>query len=355
MRSLAALSICLVLTGCAATPAERASSGPFGTATPRPARSDTASPSPVAAPGTATPGPSAVAADALAARVDAADIRPHLAALQAIADANGGHRSEGSPGFTASVTYLVTQLEAAGYAVAVLPFAYRNGGADRHSVNVIAERPSPAADEVLVLGAHLDSVAAGPGINDNGSGVMTLLALAEALTEFARPARTVRFAFWGAEESGQHGSQAYVAGLEATELRRIAAYLNFDMLGSPNHVRFVYADAGAPVGSDAITDLFARHFATRGLAWEPIDLGGKTDHWPFAAAGIPTGGLFSGGIEPKTDAQAAGHGGTAGVPSDACSHRSCDALANVADQPLDEMADAIAAVLVTLAGNQAAR
>jgi len=355
MRILVALSICLVLTGCAATPAERASSGPFGTATSGPARSDTASPSPAAAPGTATPGPSAVAADALAARVDAAHIRPHLAALQAIADAHGGHRVDGSPGFTASVAYLVTQLEAAGYAVAVLPFVYRNGGADRESVNVVAEHPGLAADEVLVLGAHLDSVAVGPGINDNGSGVMTLLAMAEALTEFAPAPRSVRFAFWGAEESGQHGSQAYVAGLEATELSRITAYLNFDMLGSPNHVRFVYADAGAPVGSDAITDLFSGHFAMRGLAWESIDLGGKTDHWPFAAAGIPTGGLFSGGIEPKTNAQATGHGGTAGVPADACSHRSCDTLANVADRPLDEMADAIATVLVTLASNQVAR
>jgi aminopeptidase S len=355
MRSLVALSICLVLTGCAATPAESASSGPFGTATPGPGGSDAASASPAAAPSPTLPGPPALAAAPLAARVDAADIRPHLVELQAIADAHGGHRVDGSPGLAASVTYVVTRLEAAGYRVATLPFGYRSGAAEHSSFNVVAERPGLAADEVLVLGAHLDSVAVGPGINDNGSGVMTLLAMAEALTEFAPPARTVRFAFWGAEESGQHGSQAYVAGLEATELRRIAAYLNFDMLGSPNHVRFVYADAGAPVGSDAITDLFAGHFATRGLAWEPIDLGGKTDHWPFAAAGIPTGGLFSGGIEPKTDAQAAGHGGTAGVPSDACSHRSCDALANVADQPLDEMADAIAAVLVTLAGNQAAR
>ena len=350
-----ALSICLVLAGCAATPAESASSVPFRTATPGHGRSDTAAPSPAAAPGTTPPGPAALAAAALAARVNGADIRAHLAELQAIADAHGGHRVDGSPGFTASVTYLVTQLEAAGYVVAVLPFVYRNGGADRHSVNVVAERPGPTVDEVLVLGAHLDSVAVGPGINDNGSGVMTLLALAVALTEFAPPARTVRFAFWGAEESGQHGSQAYVAGLGATALSQIVAYVNFDMLGSPNHVRFVYADADAPAGSDAITDLFAGHFAMRGLAWEPIDLGGKTDHWPFAAAGIPTGGLFSGGIEPKTDAQAAGHGGTAGVPSDACSHRSCDTLANVADQPLDEMADAIATALVTLAGNQAAR
>ena len=200
-----------------------------------------------------------------------------------------------------------------------------------------------------MLGAHLDSVAAGPGINDDGSGVATLLVIAERLTDLPAPSRTIRLAFWGAEEGGPHGSRAYIDALSPTERARIRAYLNFDMLGSPNPIRFVYAEAIAADGSEELTALFTAYFDGEGLAWAPIDLEGDSDHGPFIDAGIPTGGLFSGGIEPKTDAQAAVFSGTAGEPADPCSHRACDTIANVNDAILAEMADAIAHVVATLA------
>ena len=246
------------------------------------------------------------------------------------------------------MAYVAAQLEAAGYDVARQSFDV----AGTTSTNLVAERQG-GGDELLIVGAHLDSVIAGPGINDNGSGVATLLVIAEQLAELPVPHRSIRFAFWGAEEGGPFGSQAYVDGLAPDERDRIVAYLNFDMLGSPNFIRFVYAEAAAPAGSDELTSLFTSYFESAGLAWEPINLEGHADHGAFTAVGIPTGGLFSGGREPKTDAQAAAFGGTAGAPADPCSDVACDTIANLSDVALDQMSDAVAHAVATLAGSSA--
>ena len=216
------------------------------------------------------------------------------------------------------------------------------------STNLLVERAG-ASDEMVMLGAHVDSVVAGPGINDNGTGVATLLVLAERLVESPGPDRTIRLAFWGAEEGGPFGSQVYVDRLAPAQRERIVAYLNFDMLGSPNFIRFVYAEPAAAPGSTELTSLFASYFEGLGLTWEPIDLTGHADHGAFKSVGIPTGGLFSGGREPKTDAQAAAFGGTAGAPADPCSDAACDTIDNVNEVILDQMADAVAHAVATLA------
>ena len=271
------------------------------------------------------------------------DVRAHLDELQRIADGNGGNRATGTTGFDASVEYVAGQLIGVGYEVTRQPFTV----GDVTSVNLIVERAG-TDPEVLMLGAHLDSVEAGPGINDNGTGVGTLLVIAERMAELPSPGRTVRIAFWGAEEGGPHGSPAYVAALSATELARIGSYLNFDMLGSPNPIRFVYAEAGAVEGSEAITALFAAHFDGEGLPWAPIDLAGHSDHGAFTDAGIPTGGLFSGGREPMTAEQAAAFGGRPGEPADPCSDQACDTINNLNEAILEEMADAVAHAVATL-------
>jgi aminopeptidase S len=271
-------------------------------------------------------------------------MRIHLEALQAIADAQGGTRATGTPGFDASVAYVAERLEQVGYDVDLQEFPVGDGS----SVNLIVERTG-AGGTVVMLGAHLDSVLAGPGINDNGSGVAALLVVAEQLAALPAPQRPIRIAFWGAEEGGPHGSSTHVDALSAADRDRIGAYLNFDMLGSPNFIRFVYDEPSAAPGSAALTSLFAQQFEDQGLTWEPIDLAGHSDHAAFASAGIPTGGLFSGGSELKTDAQAAAFGGTAGAPADPCSDVACDTLGNINDLVLDQMADAIAHVLMTLA------
>lgn len=84
----------------------------------------------------------------------------------------------------------------------------------REASNVVADTRRGKADNVVVLGAHNDSVTDGPGINDDGSGVATLLETAKQINKLGGKLRNrVRFAFWGAEEEGLLGSQHYVDAL----------------------------------------------------------------------------------------------------------------------------------------------
>lgn len=221
--------------------------------------------------------------------------------------------------------------------------------------NVLADTGSGNDGNVVMVGAHLDSVGAGPGINDNGSGSAAILEVAEQMKK-VKPANTVRFAWWSAEESGLVGSRFYVNSLSAAQRDDIALYLNFDMIGSPNYVRYVYDGSGdvgpaGPAGSAAIEDLFAGFYAARGLAFEPTAFDGRSDYGPFIAAGvdIPAGGLFTGAEGIKTAAQATTYGGTAGAPYDPCYHASCDTYANNNDTVLDLNADAVAFATLTYA------
>ena len=189
--------------------------------------------------------------------------------------------------------------------------------------SIIGELTGSQPDKVIMLGAHLDSVIDGPGINDNGSGVAGLLEIARALSG-SHPRATVRLAFWSGEELGLHGSFRYVTGLSQRDRAAIVAYLNADMVGSPNGFAGVYDEPGAPAGSDSIRDLFSAAVARTGATPAPIDVGRGSDHFAFAQAGIPTGGVFSGAWEPVSMAQASTSGATAGLPADPCYHRPCD-------------------------------
>jgi Zn-dependent M28 family amino/carboxypeptidase len=141
-------------------------------------------------------------------------------------------------------------------------------------VNVIAGSSRGRKGRTIVVGAHLDSVEEGPGINDNGSGSSAILEIAEEIAQLPRdPRNRLRFAFWGAEEAGLVGSTAYVNELVANgQIGQIEANLNFDMVGSPNFVRFVYdgdlsdsapPPSGAPAGSAQIEQLFLRATSAR--------------------------------------------------------------------------------------------
>jgi aminopeptidase S len=198
-------------------------------------------------------------------------------------------------------------------------------------------------------------VGAGPGINDNGSGAAAVLEV--ALT--AGPARQhLRFAWWGGEEQGLLGSTAYVGALPAADRKAIAGYLNVDMIGSPNAGYFVYdgddsdrQGAGAgPAGSAAIETALVTAFGRLGVATEGTDFDGRSDYGPFVAAGIPSGGTFTGAEGVKTPAQAAKWGGTAGQPYDRCYHSACDTTANVDPRALERNARALAAAVRALAG-----
>lgn len=225
--------------------------------------------------------------------------------------------------------------------------------------NVIAETPSGRDDRVVMAGAHLDSVPAGPGINDNGSGSAALLEIALQMHELGiEPRNTVRFAWWGAEEAGLIGSQSYVDSLTPREQKDISLYLNFDMIASPNFARFIYdGDGGAfgiegPNGSDSIEGVFEDYFASQGLATEPTAFDGRSDYDAFISAGIPAGGLFTGAEGAKTEEQVGLYGGLAtfdagdgpeAVSYDPCYHAACDSLdvLAVGDDDLDALYTAL--------------
>jgi Zn-dependent M28 family amino/carboxypeptidase len=226
----------------------------------------------------------------------------------------------------------------------------------RETVNVIAESPGGRDDRVVVVGAHLDSVPAGPGIQDNGSGSAAILEIALQMAELEiEPRNKVRFAWWSAEESGLLGSQFYVDNLSKREIKDIALNLNFDMIGSPNFVRFVYDGDGSatplagPNGSGNIEDVFLDYFASEGLATEPTAFDGRSDYGPFIAVGIPAGGLFTGAEGIKTTEQAAIYGGTAGDQYDPCYHLACDTSDNISLTALDQNSDAAAHAVLTFA------
>lgn len=215
--------------------------------------------------------------------------------------------------------------------------------------NVIAELADGDPDNVVMVGAHLDSVQRGPGINDNGSGSAAILEVALQMAK-VKPTNKLRFAWWGGEESGLIGSTAYVNGLSAGEKEKIALYLNFDMVGSPNYVFFVYdgdnsdgvgAPAG-PEGSEAIEKVFESFYNLRGLPFKGTDFSGRSDYGPFIANGIPAGGLFTGAEGIKTAAEVALWGGTAGAQYDPCYHLACDTFNNNNSVALDANADAVA-------------
>jgi Zn-dependent M28 family amino/carboxypeptidase len=230
----------------------------------------------------------------------------------------------------------------------------------RRTSNVIADYPGGRTDRTLMVGAHLDSVPEGPGINDNGSGVAGILEIALQMKKLnIKPTNHVRFAFWGAEESGppQWGSKHYVDQLGAAQRKDIALYLNFDMIGSPNFVRFVYDGDGptlpfgapAPNGSGQIEQVFLDYFASQNLDTEPIPFDGRSDYQSFFDEGIPAGGAISGADEIKTKEQAAIYGGTVGEPYDSCYHQACDTIKNLNQTSIDQLADGAAHATLTFA------
>ena len=224
----------------------------------------------------------------------------------------------------------------------------------RPTANVIAETSTGRSDNVVMVGAHLDSVFPGPGINDNGSGSAAILEVAEQMAN-VHPTNKVRFAWWTAEESGLVGSDHYVESLSEAERADIALYLNFDMIGSPNFVRFVYDGDGStfgaagPDGSAAIEAGFNQFYADRGLAFEATAFDGRSDYGPFIAVGIPAGGLFTGAEGRKTPEQVVTYGGTAGAQYDPCYHQACDTFANNNMDVLDLNSDSVANAVITYA------
>jgi Zn-dependent M28 family amino/carboxypeptidase len=229
---------------------------------------------------------------------------------------------------------------------------------ERPSRNVIAQTRTGRTDNVVMAGAHLDSVENGAGINDNGTGSAGLLESALQLGASPKVKNAVRFAWWGAEELGLVGSEKYVQGLTFEQQLDIALYLNFDMIGSPNAAYFVYdgddsdavGEGAGPYGSAQIEQAFVDYLTTvKGVQTEGTDFSGRSDYGEFIRYGIPAGGLFTGAEGIKTEAQAAKWGGTAGTAYDPNYHGPGDTLGNIDRTALDRNSDALAWVTASYA------
>jgi Zn-dependent M28 family amino/carboxypeptidase len=209
-----------------------------------------------------------------------------------------------------------------------------------HARNVVAQTKTGSTSNVVMAGAHLDSVPEGPGINDNGSGVAAVLETALQLGNSPEVRNAVRFGFWGAEELGLIGSRKYVQSLDVNALKDIALYLNFDMLASPNPGYFTYdgdqslapdkrGNPVVPEGSAGIERSLVAYLKSAGKAAQDTSFDGRSDYDGFTLAGIPSGGLFSGAESKKSEEQAKLWGGTPGQAFDPNYHNSTDTLDHI--------------------------
>ncbi|MFF4948372.1 M28 family peptidase [Streptomyces chattanoogensis] len=275
--------------------------------------------------------------------IDVAKVQAHLTELNAIATRNGGTRKSSGQGYRDSVAYVKNKLQAAGYTVTEQPCT--SGCSTGAGPNLIAEWPQGDAGTVYMFGSHLDSVGAGPGINDNGSGSAALLETALTLAE-QNPAMAarVRFGWWTDEEQGLNGSDFYVGSLSATERAKIKAYYNFDMIASTNGGYFINH-----VNSAAAQPMKAYWDSLNLQPEENTEGAGRSDDYSFEQAGIATSGYAMGAGARKTSAQAAKWGGTANRAYDSCYHQSCDTTSNINSTGLNRSVDGIAYTLWKLA------
>ncbi|GGK16656.1 aminopeptidase [Pilimelia terevasa] len=246
----------------------------------------------------------------------------HIQGLQKVADANGGNRAHGRPGFKASIDYVKGQLDAAGFTTTVQNFTH-NGAT---GYNLIADWPQGDPSNVVFLGAHLDSVPAGPGINDDGSGTSAQLAVAlQVAKSQLKPTKRLRFGWWGAEELGLVGSAHYTKNLPADERKKINVYLNFDMVGAKGTSTWGVYEQSAEYNA-----VWKDYFTSKNVPTRNVNYGDRSDHGSFLRIGVKVSGIGSG--------------------SDSCYHKACDTTSNVDAKTMGITTNAIAHVTWKLAG-----
>ncbi|RKP32596.1 Zn-dependent exopeptidase [Metschnikowia bicuspidata] len=195
--------------------------------------------------------------------------------------------------------------------------------------NIIAETRSGDHNNVVSLGAHSDSVAEGPGINDDGSGTISLLEVALQLTKF-KVNNAVRFAWWAAEEEGLLGSYAYTNALTPEEKAKIRVFMDYDMMASPNYEYQIYDanNVDHPNGSGNLKELYIDWYTKHGLKYTLVPFDGRSDYVGFIDVGIPAGGIATGAEGIKTKEGEQKFGGEAGKAFDPCYHQLCDNFDN---------------------------
>lgn len=237
----------------------------------------------------------------------AGSLRRHVQAIAGdIGDRNVWRYDE----LNASVEYISRVLRDAGYAVAEQPY----DAAGKTVKNLEAElKGGDQAHEILVIGAHYDSVRGCPGANDNGTGVAAVLELARAMAA-DRPQRTVRFVLFVNEEppffhTEAMGSLVYAKACKARG-DKVVGMISIETIGfysdargsqkypppfdrmfpdTGNFIGFVADERSGPFLNDVMSS-FRRHtqFPSEGLAAPASVQGvGWSDHWAFWQAGYP--------------------------------------------------------------------
>ncbi|KAJ2602395.1 hypothetical protein GGF39_000759 [Coemansia sp. RSA 1721] len=232
--------------------------------------------------------------------------------------------------------------------------------------NVICVGRTGDPSSTVLVGSHLDSVAAGPGINDNGSGSASTLEIQLTLSRIGfKPHNRLVFAWWGAEEDGLLGSRHFARVLahgwrnrwtneEPVDVRwkDIALDLNFDMLASPNYIALIHNGTDAPEqarnGSQLIQQVFEDYFVRHKYSYQITDMLAGSDFLPFVDNGVPAGGVLTGAGELKSIEDRHEHGGLANAPLDTCYHRDCDTILNINIEALRKMSKAAMYAVSTL-------
>lgn len=240
----------------------------------------------------------------------------------------------GTPSPYHVATFGISDADAAPYLNSTKPtdaIAYMDAVVNKvTTTNVIAQTTHGDPENCVMLGGHSDSVEAGPGINDDGSGTLSLLEVATRLTNF-RVNNCVRFAWWAGEEEGLLGSDYYVSVLSSDENRKIRLFMDYDMMAGPNFAYQIYnaTNAANPAGSEELRNLYIDFYESNGLNYTFIPFDGRSDYDGFIKHSIPGGGIATGAEVLKTKEEAAMFGGQAGVAFDPCYHQLCDDVGNL--------------------------
>ncbi|MGG1662769.1 M28 family peptidase [Brevibacillus sp. NRS-1366] len=165
------------------------------------------------------------------------------------------------------------------------------------SYNVIAtKKPDKNKDngQIIIVGAHHDSVEGAPGANDDASGTATTLELARVMANMPTDTE-IRFITFGAEENGLLGSYAYVESLSEEDVENTVGMFQMDMVGSRDAGKLIMYTVDGE--KNVVTDLGA---AAGSRLSETVNYGreGRSDHVPFAEVGIPAALFIHAPVEP---------------------------------------------------------
>lgn len=210
---------------------------------------------------------------------------------------NIGPRVYGTEAELETVEYLADQFESYGYTdVEIQPFPARNTTAYNVVATKYPNNRNMDSGQILIVGAHHDTVPGSPGANDDASGTGVMLELARVMAN-APTDTEIRFVAFGAEEIGLVGSRYYANNMTQDEVDRTVGMFQLDMVGSrdagdlimftvdgqQNTVTDLAASAGARVSQNEIP---------------PFSMLGRSDHVPFYERGIPAALFIHTPLEP---------------------------------------------------------